>query len=590
MESFLNVLSIIGAALFMIFFFGLCIFVHELGHFLAAKWRGLKVTAFSIGFRKVWGKTWRGVEYRIGWIPFGGYVEIPQVDGDGAKVKDEEGNDVKIPPAKPFDRMITVIAGPLFNIIFGFIIGTVIWLVGIPQDTPNLKEIEVGVIKADSPEYKAGLREGDTITKINGKAFNTSWNGFFKEIITTVGPVELTVRGKDGKTKTISYVPGINKNVLPDEGVAYPFFLPKIPLFVYPQKGTPAWNAGVRKGDKVLAVNGERPISISEFEMMIDQSKGKPVTLLIERDNKEMTISNVQPVPHVIDGADGVWQIGVIYSPDADKLTVLNVKPGSPAEKCGLKKDDIIRKINGKTPVPRDFPKIVQEAKGSPLKLEIVRNVPKTVKTADAKKNAEAETKNTETKTAKTNTVEMVEKVELIDLTAEYNKYYTIGIQYAYIAHPTPWEQFEYTLSLTWKSMRAIGYSIGKSVGLTEKQTTVKPKHMSGPIGIGRILYRSVYNGSLIQGLNIVVLITFSLGLLNLLPFPVLDGGHFVLALMEIIFRKPIPEKYLNPISYAFVAIIILFMLFVTFYDAKRVIGDLTPQKPPAQAPAQPEK
>jgi regulator of sigma E protease len=113
---------------------------------------------------------------------------------------------------------------------------------------------------------------------------------------------------------------------------------------------------------------------------------------------------------------------------------------------------------------------------------------------------------------------------------------------------------------------------------------------MSGPVGIGRILYRSVYEGSLIQGLNIVVLITFSLGLLNLLPFPVLDGGHIILALLEIIFRKPIPEKYLNPISYAFVAIIIRFMIFVTFYDAKRVIGHLTSKKAPIEAPAKPGK
>lgn len=560
MSSFWNVLSIIGATLFMIFFFGFCIFIHELGHFLAAKWRGLKVTAFSIGFRKIWGKTWKGVEYRIGWIPFGGYVEIPQVDGDGAKVKDEQGNDIEISPAKPFDRMITVVAGPLFNIIFGFVLGTVIWLTGIPQDTPNLKEIEVGLIKIDSPEYKAGLREGDVITKLNGKSFNTSWNGFFKDILITVGPVNLTVRGKDGKMKEISYVPGINKHVLPDEGVAYPFFLPKIPLFVYPEKNTPAWNAGLRKGDKVLAVNGERPTSIKEFEMMIDHSKGQPVSLLIDRNGKEMTIEKIQPIPHVINGSDGIWQVGIVYSPAAEQLTAIDVKKNSPAEKCGLKKDDIIRKINGTAPVASDFPKIVQESKGTPMILEIVRKEGS------------------------------VEKVQELKLTAEFNKYYTIGVKYAYIAHPTPWEQFSYTVALTWKSMRAIGYSIGKTLGLTEKQTTVKPKHMSGPVGIGRILYRSVYEGSLIQGLNIVVLITFSLGLLNLLPFPVLDGGHFILALLEIIFRKPIPEKYLNPISYAFVAIIIGFMIFVTFYDAKRVIGDLTSKKAPIKAPAKPGK
>ncbi|MBQ9770767.1 MAG: site-2 protease family protein [Lentisphaeria bacterium] len=572
MASFLNVLSIIGATVFMVFFFGLCIFVHELGHFLAAKWRGLKVTAFSIGFRKIWGKTWNGVEYRIGWIPFGGYVEIPQVDGDGAKVKDENGNDIEIPAAKPLDRMITVVAGPLFNIIFGFLIGTIIWIVGIPQDTPNLKEIEVAAIKFESPEYKAGLRAGDVIVKLNGKAINTSWNGVFKEILTTIGPVRLTVRGKDGKMKEISYVPAINNNVLPDEGIAYPFFLPKLPLIVYPGKESPAWNAGVRKGDKVLAVNGERPTSIEEFEIMIDHSNGKPITLLIERNGKELTVENVKPLPHNIAGERGTWKVGVTYSPAAAKLAVLDVKPGSAAEKAGLKKDDIIKTINGKAPVPKEFPLIIQAAKGQPMVMEVIRKVPKDKKAAQGEK------------PSKTEIIEVVETTLKIELKADFIPYYTIGVKYAYISHPTPWDQFAQTISLTWKSMRAIGYSIGGTLGLTEQQTTVKPKHMSGPVGIGRILYRSVYDGSLMQGLNIVVLITFSLGLLNLLPFPVLDGGHFVLALLEIIFRKPIPEKYLNPISYAFVAIIIAFMLFVTFYDAKRVIGDLTPKTPPTNA------
>ena len=577
MASFLNVLSIIGAAAFMIFFFGLCIFVHELGHFLAARWRGLKVTAFSIGFRKIWSKTWNGVEYRIGWIPFGGYVEIPQVDGDGAKVKDENGNDIEIPAAKPLDRMITVVAGPLFNIIFGFIIGTVVWLVGLPQDTPNLKEIEVGVIKQDSPEYKAGLREGDVIVKLNDRSFNTSWNGFFKDVLTTVGPVKLTVREKDGKMKTVTYVPAVNKNVLPGEGVAYPFFLPKLPLIVFPKKDSPAWNAGVRKGDKVLAVNGQRPTSIEEFELMVDKSAGEPISLLIERNGKELTISGIKPVPQEIKGEKGIWKVGIVYKPDANQLSVIDIQAGSAAEKAGLKKDDIIKTINGKAPVVKDFQKIIQETAGKPMMLEVVRKVPK----------AKAEAK--DGKESKAESAEMVEVTEKIELKAEFIKYYSIGVQYAYISHPTPWDQFVQTISLTWKSMRAIGYSIGGTLGLTKQQTTVKPKHMSGPVGIGRILYRSVYDGSLILGLNIVVLITFSLGLLNLLPFPVLDGGHFLLALLEIIFRRPIPEKYLNPISYAFVAIIIGFMIFVTFYDAKRVIGDFTPKTPPAKS-AQPGK
>ena len=85
-----DILLKIGAVAFMVFFFGFCIFIHELGHFLAAKWRGLHVIAFSIGFRKIWSKKIGGVEYRIGWIPFGGYVEIPQVDASGEAL-DEDG-------------------------------------------------------------------------------------------------------------------------------------------------------------------------------------------------------------------------------------------------------------------------------------------------------------------------------------------------------------------------------------------------------------------------------------------------------------------------------------------------------------------
>ena len=552
MNEFLHVLSIIGSAVFMIFFFGLCIFVHELGHFLAAKWRGLKVTAFSIGFRKIWGKTWNGVEYRIGWFPFGGYVEIPQVDGDGKKEGDEE-----IPPAKPFDRMITVVAGPLFNFIFGFLVAAVIWIVGIPQDTPNLTEIEVAVIKTTSPEYQAGLRRGDVITKINGNGFNTSWNGFFKEVLTTVGPVTLTVK-RDGKSFDISYLPAVNRNVLPDEEIAYPFFLPKIPILIYPDKDSPAAKAGLKDGDKVLSVNGEIPVSIAEYEEMIDQSKGKPITLRIERGGTEMELKDIAPVPMYLNGADGIWRAGVTYNPHGEELTVIEVTADSAASRAGLKKGDIIQTINGTKPVPAEFPKWIQESKGSALKLQVKRG----------------------------------ETALALELTPDYHRFYTLGVQYAYIAHPTPWEQFTSAMSLTFKSMRAIGYSIGNTIGLTEQKTTVKAKHMSGPLGIGRILYRSVYEGSLVQGLNIVVLITFSLGLLNLMPFPVLDGGHFVLAILEIIFRRPIPEKFLAPISYAFIAVIVGFMIFVTFYDAKRVIGDFMPQKPPVsqQAPANPGK
>ena len=160
-----DILLKIGAAAFMVIFFGLCIFIHELGHFLAAKWRGMHIVAFSIGFRKVWWKKINGVEYRIGWIPVGGYVDLPQIDSTADELKDEQGN--ILPKAKPLDRMIVAFAGPLFNMLFGLLLGIVIWVHGLPQDTPSLTEIKVESIQENSPEWKAGLRKGDIIYALN---------------------------------------------------------------------------------------------------------------------------------------------------------------------------------------------------------------------------------------------------------------------------------------------------------------------------------------------------------------------------------------------------------------------------------------
>ena len=81
----------IAATVFVFIAIGFCIFSHELGHFLAAKWRGLHVDAFSIGFKSFWKKKYKGVEYRLGWIPVGGYCEIPQIDAADEEPKAADG-------------------------------------------------------------------------------------------------------------------------------------------------------------------------------------------------------------------------------------------------------------------------------------------------------------------------------------------------------------------------------------------------------------------------------------------------------------------------------------------------------------------
>ena len=121
--------------------------------------------------------------------------------------------------------------------------------------------------------------------------------------------------------------------------------------------------------------------------------------------------------------------------------------------------------------------------------------------------------------------------------------------------------------------------SFAKKIGITESGSTIKPRNLSGPLGIADILYRSVYQGSLIVGIYFVTIISFALAIFNLLPLPVLDGGHMLLAGIQIVTRKSVPEKILQPVTVLFISLLIMLMVYVTFYDFVRLRDRFMPDK-----------
>ncbi len=533
-QGIMPALSVIGSALFMVVFFGLCVFIHELGHFLAAKACGLHVVAFSIGFKKIWGKKIGGVEYRIGCIPFGGYVDLPQIDATGDP-KDENGN--PLPKASPWARIVSAFAGPLFNILFGLFLGCFIWIYGLPQDTPKMKEFKVLSVEEDSPEYRAGLRKGDVIVKLNGKKFENTWSGLVRDIMLDVGDTRLDIL-RDGKPMQIVYQTVINQKVAPEEGLAYPFFRPEIPVIVFPEKGSPAAEAGLLAGDRVVKVNGREIYGADELESLVLYSCGKELSLSILRNGTEEKEIKVIPVPDP-KMPEPAYMLGILLSYEKGVPEVESVNPGMPAENI-LKKGDLILKADGKM-LDSSFPlnKLIAETKDAPVILTVQRGE------------------------------------ETLDLTLRPEKlvFGRIGVGYMIRTYPNPIQQFENVLVLTYKSLRGVLTGIRNKLGFEEKHTTLKPSHFSGPIGIGRYLFVSVHRGSLLLGINLVVLITYNLGLLNLMPIPVLDGGHIVLALYELVFRRPLPAKWLQPVTVVFVAFLVMFMLFVSVFDVKKMFG-----------------
>lgn len=536
-----NILRMVGSALFMVFFFGFCVFIHELGHFLAAKWRGLHIVAFSLGFRKIWWKKIGGVEYRLGWLPFGGYVDLPQIDTTSIP-KTEDG--VELPPAKPLDRLITAFCGPFFNIIFGLLLGTVVWIHGFPQDTPRMHNIVVGEIDKSGPEYEAGLRSDDVIVKLNDKKFYSTWNDFVQQIFFSVGKVSFGVE-RNGKELSVSFVPRVNPNSPPElrkEGIAWPHFSPRIPIILHPDPGSPAEKAGIKNGDLLLEAYGLKFASPDDFIIAINRFEAKPMNLKVKRGEQVIEINNLVPIVE-----NDIYQIGIVYdNSNRNIFKVTELVKGAPADKAGVLSGDIFVKFDGKKITSNEqFAEMLNKIKTQPFTLTVSRG------------NQEMEMK----------------------LQAKHIRLFTIGTSVTVFEYPTPFELLYRTVDMSYKSIRGISYWAAQKLGFTQNGSTIKPRNLSGPLGIADILYRSVYQGSLIVGIYFVTIISFALAIFNLLPLPVLDGGHMLLAGIQIVTKKPVSEKILQPVTVLFISLLIMLMVYVTFYDCVRFIDRFMPDK-----------
>ena len=171
METLYTVLAIVACVLL----FSFAIFIHEFGHFLAARWRGLRVEAFSIGFGPVlWKKSINGVEWRISAIPFGGYVAIPDVDPEGtAKVQGSEGkqDEPAGKTATPLDSIIVAVAGPLGNVVLAVVLAVL--LAAVPGVKFGEIPALIGEIPAEGPAYEAGMKAGDKVVSVGGVPVRT---------------------------------------------------------------------------------------------------------------------------------------------------------------------------------------------------------------------------------------------------------------------------------------------------------------------------------------------------------------------------------------------------------------------------------
>ncbi len=310
-------------ALWFIVAIGIMVAFHEFGHFWVARRFGIKVLRFSVGFsfgafKPLWRRTGRdGVEYQIGSIPLGGYVKL---------LDEREGPVAPAELPRAFNRqpvgvrIAVFAAGPVFNFILAIVFFWLMLMVGVPGMKPFLAEPP-----AHSAAAAAGLHEGDLILSLNGKSVE-SWDalrtGLIKDVFTRRA-ASVQVLAKDGTRRLaaldLDKVRSDPQFLFDDLGFD-PFQPPLEPVLASINPGSPAEQAGLKAGDRVVALDGVPLKSFQEFSRGVASRAGQVIRLDVLRGGESLHFS---VIPNV-ENAHGVsiGRIGASSAPMAadDKM------------------------------------------------------------------------------------------------------------------------------------------------------------------------------------------------------------------------------------------------------------------------------
>lgn len=433
-------------AVLVVFFFGLTIFIHELGHFLMARRRKMVVERFYIGFGRAIFK-WKhdGVEYGIGWLPFGGYVALPQMSPMDTIEGKTEKDAAELPVASPTSKILVAVAGPVMNILLAIVLATFLWQVG---SSKPINPSVVGYVEPGSREETAGIQRGDRIVKIND-ADVKDWMDVHRAVALSLDPTVTATFDRNGER--FQKILETEKN--PSLGIkTINLFSQGRPFAGGFTDNSPAEKAGMKKGDKFISVQGV-PVSTSEeLRNLIGQRADQLTDVKVMRDG-QVVVLHVTPI---LDPKDKVGRMGVKLD---EEMEYVVMRPG-----------------------------------------------------------------------------------------------------------PTPYRQFSEVLGLMGDTFQALMHS---------KQTGVGAKSLSGPVGIAGGWWYEISHGGWRRGLWYAVLLNINLAILNMMPLPVLDGGHIVFSVLEAIRRKPLNARFVHASSITFAVLLISFMLYVTFFDIQRLTGGM---------------
>jgi regulator of sigma E protease len=281
---------------------GVLVLLHEWGHFIAAKWCGVRVDVFSIGFGpRLWGIKRGDTDYRISALPLGGYVRMA---GDNP-VEERTGAPYEFLSRPRWQRCIIAIAGPAMNILLTFFVFMgVFWLVGIPTPSYFRQPADVIAVPHDAPS--TGVQPGDRILKVNAKD-TPNWGAVSTQAENLKpGDTLSIVVLRNGAQQTLS-VP-VTQQTLSDDLFGYPA-MKSVLDEVLP--GTPADKAGLQSGDIITSIDGHPVLTWLQFVDAVHASEGHEIHVSIQRNGHDLPIS-VAPARQMDPDGKMVWQVGVL--------------------------------------------------------------------------------------------------------------------------------------------------------------------------------------------------------------------------------------------------------------------------------------
>jgi regulator of sigma E protease len=564
---------------------GICflIFIHELGHFLVAKKIGVRVHAFSLGFgpaiiRKQIGET----EYKISLIPLGGYVKL----AGEQKGEETKGEEWEFMSKKPWQRAAVLIAGVAFNTVLAFVAFVIAFRIGVPFDTA-----EVGQTMPGGPAWEADIRPGDKIVKVND-ILNPDFEDLFISIALNNSPegVDLGIE-REGKIFDVNVVPKYNQR----GGVQRIGIVPVNSLEVYKIYATedsdsPAEKAGLQVGDKVIAVNGRKINTENDFREIEGGSLGKELIITVLRDSERIDLK-VTP--------SAVARLMIGLSCATSKID--GIKRDSLADSIGLKRGDEIVKVN--TQDVKGFSGLnnaLNNSQDGKIILEVVRGNSR--KILDLTKSGEETVKKffdgifpcyelivdstVEGFPAEKEGIKPGDRITSIDgesisewdhllqlVTGGQGEELKIawmrdGKEFSKKIKPIKDEENAQgqigVMFKTKKIIRKYGLTESCVVGVHKTVVNVKriyltirgfiskkisTKALGGPVLIAQASYASAQSG-MGKLLYFLAIISINLAVLNILPVPVLDGGHLLFLGIEKIKGSPVSERVLAIANY----------------------------------------